>query len=204
MKANRLELIHIGSVSEPIKEIAAGRLQAKLHDCFPEKGFAAAYLDDKVLIGRWESGNFIFSDNQEIDEKYIQKIRVFNTEKEFLAWRTQQGFNARLRKDDVQGSGADIVVAHQVLVGTKAEGKGRGFTEISEQRGTRLVLPFENIKFDKDGKFVSRICIKTHNYIGYNYVNQATYIDCRFAAFTDGTDCLNQQRTDMEGKNYAD
>jgi len=188
MKANGLELIHIGSVSEPIKEIAAGRLQAKLHDCFPENGFAAAYLDDKVLIGRWESGNFIFSDNQEIDEKYIQKIRVFNTEKEFLAWRTQQGFKARMRKDDIQGSGADIVVAHQVLVGTKAEGKGKGFTEISEERGTRLVLPFENILVDDKQQ---RIFIKTHNYVEYNPTGQATYADCRFVAFTDSKNDLS-------------
>jgi len=188
MKANGLELIHIGSVSEPVKGIAAGSLHAKLHECFPEKGFAAAYLDDKVLMGGWESGNFIFSDNQEIDEKYIQKIRVFHAEKEFLAWRTQQGFKARVRKDDVQGSGTDIVVAHQVLVGTDIKGKTKGFTAIGELRGTRLVLPFENIVVDENK---NRVFIKTHNYVEYNPAGQATYTDCRFVAFTDGKNALS-------------
>jgi CRISPR-associated protein (TIGR03984 family) len=154
-----------------------------------EKELTQINSDEKMYHS--ETGNFIFYDNQGVNEKYIQKIRVFNADKEFHAWRTQQGFNGRVRKDDVQGTGTDVVVAQQVLVGTKAEGKGKeGFTEISEDRGSRLVLPFENIKFDKDGKLVSPICIKTHNYIGYNDANQATYVDCRFAEFTDGTDCL--------------
>lgn len=192
MKANGLELKQIGSMSEPVKGIHLGELQLKLKETFPENGFVVIYLDDKVLIGRWENGNFRLHDAQTADEAYIQKIRVFNAEKEFLAWRTANGFNARMRKDDLEGKGTDVVVAEQVLVGTKANGKGNGFTQISEDRGARLVLPFENIKFDKEGKLVSRICIKTHNYIGYNDVNQATYIDCRFAEFTNGTDCLNQ------------
>lgn len=184
MKKNKLELKQTGSTSEPVKGISIGELKTKLSSVFPKKGFVVAYLDNRVLIGRWENGDFKFHDNQNIEEKFIQKIRIFNESQEFFSWRTKSGFDGRLRKDDDQGKGTFLVVAEQVLVGTKAKNKADGFAEISEEkRGAQLMVPLANIEVDDKEK---RLFIKTHNYIGYNPAGQATYTDCRFVAFTDG------------------
>jgi CRISPR-associated protein (TIGR03984 family) len=78
----------------------------------------------------------------------------------------------------------DVVVANQVLFGTrKGKNCNERFTEITEDRGTSLILPFANFSVDDKR---NRIHIKTHNYVGYNTVNQAIYVDCRFVGFTDG------------------
>lgn len=184
MKTNGLELKQTGSASEPVKGISIGDLKTKLSSVFPENGFAVAYLDSRVLIGRWENGDFKLHDNQNMEEKFIQKLRVFNESQEFYAWRTKSGFDGRLRTDDDQGEGTFLVVAEQVLVGTKAINKADGFAEISEEkRGAHLMVPLASIEVDDKEK---RLFIKTHNYIGYTPVGQATYTDCRFVAFTDG------------------
>jgi CRISPR-associated protein (TIGR03984 family) len=97
-----------------------------------------------------------------------------------LIWRTNSGFKGRLRTDN-EGTKTDIIVAYQVLFGTqKGENANEHFTEIKEARGTYLTLPFGNLIIDDKR---NRICIKTHNYVGYNAVNQASYTDCRFVGF---------------------
>lgn len=110
-------------------------------------------------------------------------MRVFNKDKEMLIYRTGNGFKGRLRIDDKDGTGTAVIVANQVLFGTKKDEKSNNsYTKITEERGTSLVLPFGELDVDDKEK---RIFIKTHNYIDYNAVNQATYVDCRFVSFCD-------------------
>ncbi len=190
MEANGLELIQRDS--KVIKFDIIEDLQSDIVNNFKEKSFVVAYLDYKVLIGTWENVSFCFYNNNTLkeNEKYIQKLRVFNKNKELMVWRTSAGLKGRLRTDK-EGTGTEIVVAKQVLFGTEKEKSYNGnFIGITEGRGTTLILPFGDIKFDNDGKLVSRICIKTYNYIGYNALHQATYGDCRFVSFTDGQNNL--------------
>ncbi len=187
MKTNGLELKHIGTASEPMKEFAAGDLRNVLADRFDGNGFVVAYLDNRVLIGRWNGEKFSFHDDSTLNDAYVQKIRVFDRNREFLAWRTHQGFKGRIRKDDFQGEGADVVIAEQALAGTRMEKAGDGFSKIFETSGARLYLPFEPISVDSKK---NRIFIKTHNYVEYNHMNQATYEDCRFVEFTAGGEPL--------------
>lgn len=182
MITNGLELKEIDSFSEPFKGIPVGELKTKLNSHFSETGFVVAYLDNRVLLGRWENGDYYFHDNQIVEEKFIQKIRVFNKTKEFYSWRTKSGFDGRLRKDDDRGRDIDVVVAKQLLVGTEVKNNSKGFTEICEMRGSNIMVPFENIVVDEKD---NRLFIKTHNYIEYTLTGQATYTDCRFVAFTD-------------------
>lgn len=182
MTANKLELKHIGAMTESLKQVAVGALTTTLANYFPENGLVTVYLDHSVLIGKWV-GDFQFPDDQAIEEQFIQKIRVFNPTQEFYAWRTTQGFNGRFRKDNFEGSGVDVVVAEQVLLGTKMKKNAAGFTAIFEQRGACLTIPFENIAVVEKQQ---RIFIKTHHYLEYNPMGQAGYADCRFVAFTDG------------------
>lgn len=88
----------------------------------------------------------------------------------------------RLRHDN-DGKDIYVVDAHQAMFGTKNESISNSFTKISEERVAPLILPFENIKLENNDKIKTRVFVKTRNYIGYNDVHQATYVDCRFMGF---------------------
>ena len=183
---NGLELIEIGSaVICPFESKSDASPDDVLMENIKEKAFAVVWLDYKVLIGTWDGKNFQFYADETFENKYLQRMRVFNNDREMLIYRTGNGFKGRLRIDDKNGSGAEAIVAKQVLFGTKKDEscKDSSYTKITEERGTSLVLPFGGI--DKVDDKEKRIFIKTHNYIDYNAVKQATYVDCRFVSFCD-------------------
>lgn len=160
----------------------------------PGKSYVVAYLDYKVLIGTFDTTGFHFYDGKTFintfKPEYIQKLRIFNKTQEIFIWRSSEGLKGRLRIDET-GDTAEVVDACQVLFGTKAEPLDGGFTKITENRGTELTLPFSNLSINEDYKR-NRVFIKTRNYIGYNEVNQATYIDCRFVGFSMWDDQRNK------------
>lgn len=193
MKENGLKLIPIGStVSYPFKIKPDASPEDVLMENIKEKAFAVVWLDYKVLIGAWDGKEFQFYDNKQFENKYLQRMRVFNKNREMLIYRTGNGFKGRLRIDDKDGKNTEIIVATQVLFGTtKVKKCNDSYTEITEERGTSLVLPFGGLDVDDNEK---RMFIKTHNYIDYNAVNQATCVDCRFVDFTDENNTsLNKQ-----------
>lgn len=187
MKINGLELIKKNSKVEFFKNMEPAEIEKKLSDNFPEKSFALVFLDHRVLVGIWENMCFQIYENQPVEYEHIQRIRVFNKDKEFHAWRTNKKLKGRLRQD-YEGNDFDIIVANQVLFGTDFKETNNGFTEIYEDRGTRLFLPFNYLKVDEKR---NRIFIKTYNYVAYNAACQATYTDCRFVSFTDTKKDLN-------------
>lgn len=145
------------------------------------KSHVVAYLDYKVLIGTFENGVFHFFQNENFDPKYIQKLRIFNKTQEMFIWRSSEGLKGRLRIDET-GDTTDVIDAHQVLFGTKTEPTDGGFTKITEERGTEIILPFTGIDVQNKVKD-KRVFIQTRNYVDYNEVYQATYVDCRFIGF---------------------
>ena len=181
---NGLKLIEIGStVTCPFERKPNESPENVLIENIKEKAFAVVWLDYKVLIGRWDGKDFQFYDDDAFENKYLQRMRVFNADREMFIYRAGNNFKGRLRIDDKDGTDTEVIVAHQVLFGTKKGGKcNDSYTEITEERGTSLVLPFGELDVDDKEK---RIFIKTHNYIDYNSVNQAGYVDCRFVSFCD-------------------
>jgi CRISPR-associated protein (TIGR03984 family) len=179
MKANGLTLSTIKSSTKPLS-VQDNFLETAIEHFSDNKTFVVAYLDYKVLIGTFEESGFRFFDNETIDAKFIQRVRVFNPEKELLFWRSRDGLNCRLRMDN-DGLDTDVVDAEQVLFGTKDEGMG-DYTKLTEDRGTEIILPFTATIVD-DKK--QRVCVKTRNYITYNEITwQASYVDCRFVGFS--------------------
>lgn len=145
-----------------------------------QNAFFVAYLDYKVVIGCFGNKKFSLPDNETFDPKFTQKIRIFDEDKELYLWRTAENtFSYRLRVD-TEGEKMDVVEAHQVLWGTDVERREDGWSEITEERGTKLIVPFD-VKTEKD----LPLRLKTRNYIDYNDNCQAGYVDCRFVAFTD-------------------
>lgn len=150
--------------------------------------FFVAYLDYQVLIGRWENKKFLFFDPESdqtffsFNPKYLQKLRVFNSNEELFLWRSNDVFRGRLRHDD-EGLGTFIIEAVQVLWGTEATNCKQGFCKISEERGAKLILPFSSIIVDAKQ---NRIKLKTRNYIKpIPETGQASYEDSRFVVFKD-------------------
>lgn len=176
MQANGLKLIPLKSDTKKVD----GDFNLFISNNFDKKSFVVAYLDYKVLIGTWENSEFHFHKNEKLEQKFIQKLRIFNDDKELLLWRSGIDLKGRLRIDG-QGKDYEVVIAKQALVGTTAESHDN-FTQITENRGTNLILPFNNIQINNKRK---RIFIKTYNYVDYNSIHQATYIDCRFVSFID-------------------
>jgi CRISPR-associated protein (TIGR03984 family) len=192
---NGLELKEISSQAFPVSafdELDNKQLSTILDEInkktplsFIRKGagvaFVVAYLDYKVLIGKYTNGSFPFFNNEQIEPKFIQRIRIFNQNEELMLWRSEGKLKGRYRKDN-DGNKIDVVDNDQVLFGTKAE-EINGYTKLTEERGTEIIIPFKDIILDGNKK-EDRIKIKTRNYIGFNEIHQATYIDSRFVEFT--------------------
>lgn len=155
-----------------------------------------AYLHYAVVIGKYNAGKITYFDPSDskvkdsIDFKYLQKLRVFNQDAELHIWKTQGNFKGRIRSEK-NFSGAnktkhnnleivEYIEVNQILFGTTSSDLGNGFTKLTEDRGTEVILPFTNIILDTQDK---RIAIRTRNYVGYNEIGQAGYVDCRFVEF---------------------
>ncbi|MDI6714682.1 MAG: CRISPR-associated protein Csx19 [Thermodesulfovibrio sp.] len=178
MKTNGLELLKINSKTKPVN---INSIKDAL-DHFNSTGYIVAYLDYKVLIGKVNIDSFEFYNNETIEEKYIQRLRLFNNEKELLVWRDNNYLKGRLRIDN-EGHETFVVDACQVLWGTDKKELGNGWIKLFEQRGTELILPYRDLKIDNKKH---RLFLKTRNYISFHSkTHQATYTDCRFIGFTE-------------------
>lgn len=173
MKANGIELKEIKSKAEVV---TINNLDDAL-SCFNSNGYVVAYLDYKVLIGGISNNRFEFYGSETIEEKYIQRLRLFNDQKELLIWHGNSTLNGRLRIDD-EGDDTFVVEAYQVLWGTDKKDLGNGWSRLYEERGTELILPVGNVEINNKKK---RLFLKTRNYITFHpKTYRATYGDCRF------------------------
>lgn len=165
-------------------------LAFNLEDNFQDaSGWIVAYLDYKVLFGKYKDGELFFFNKEQFEPRFLQRLRLFNENKELLLWRNSENtFKGRLRVDN-EGEVQEIVEVNQFLVGTKEKRLDHNsWTEYSEERGSKIVLPFY-VPVDAQK---ARIAIKTRNYIGYNCMGQAGYEDSRFVAFTIGGEAIGE------------
>ncbi|MBP9885554.1 MAG: TIGR03984 family CRISPR-associated protein [Leptospiraceae bacterium] len=167
-----------------------------INELFNIPTYFIAYLHYAVVIGRCDTGKLHYFDPSDsnikdsIDFKFLQKMRIFNKDAELHIWKTQGNFKGRIRAEK-NFSGAnktkhndleivEFIEANQILFGTTSIDLNNGFTKLTEDRGTEVILPFTNIDIDNKDK---RMAIRTRNYIGYNEIGQAGYVDCRFVEF---------------------
>ena len=151
-----------------------------------DKGYIVCWLDYAVLFGIIQSGEIKFYNNELPDfNKYLQKLRVFNGKKELYIWRLGNKFKFRYREDGVSDEDGEIVEyinADQVMYGSKFEVKDE-FIEVYEKRGIRYIIPKEfigNNLIDDINNNKKRLILHTRNYIGYNEIGQAGFVDSRF------------------------
>lgn len=185
IQKNGLLLHEVNSEILLIKEIS----DIKKTSCeyFSSDGFAVAYLSYGVFVGKYKEGDFEFFKELDLNSeaKHILKLRVFNEEKELYIWRNGDVLKGRVRIDS-GGIPTAVVDASQVLWGRKKEKIGKGWTKVFEERGTELVLPFQNI--DLNGR-EKRIFLRSRNYINFHPPSYlASYVDCRFMGFFDNNE----------------
>jgi len=179
MKSNGLTYLNMKTSSTPV---TVNSDQDILNNA-PEGAWFVAYLYHRVVIGKLENKQLIYykQENDDVKLLNILKLRIFNEDTELFVWKTNLGgHRARLRTDG-NGTEQGMVEAKQVLFGTKAEELGNGYSKLTENRGTEIILPLTNLKIDEKDH---RMCIKTRSYIGYfEKTGQATYEDVRFVKF---------------------
>jgi len=151
-----------------------------------QNGYIVCWLDYTVLFGKLQSGEIKFYDNASHDlNKYLQKLRAFNEKEEIYIWRSKDKFKLRYRKDDIseeEGEEIEYIDAKQIMYGSKFEDKGN-FIEVSENRGIKYMVPKEfigNNTVDDMNRHKKRLVLHTRNYIGYNEIGQAGFVDSRF------------------------
>lgn len=147
-----------------------------------DSGYVVAYLDYGVLVGVFSEGTFSFRDGVSFDPRFLQKIRVFNGERELLAWRAEgRALKGRLRVDrpcaqeDAEGA-VSCIDAAQYLWGETAELNGKWLT-LWEKRGISVTVPVKDTTgLDK----TTKVRLLLRNYIDYvPETGQAGYSDCR-------------------------
>lgn len=170
---NGLRIHQTKSKVDPINSIAS---MDEVKSLIEKDSFVAAYLNDKVIIGKYSQKEFTFYNNHQLELTAIQRVRIFNENEELMLWRSEDKFVGRHRKDS-EGDQTWFVENDQVLFGTKSEDLG-GYTQLTEDRGTEVIVPLTGIILSKENK-KARVKVTTRNYIGYNEIHQATYVDNR-------------------------
>lgn len=181
MKDNGLSYLNLKTSSNPVTI----QCDQDILDNAPDGAWFIAYLYHRVVIGKIANGKLDYYPDEKIPNDVtlsnILKLRVFNKDSELFVWKTSLGgYRARLRTDG-QGPEQGIVEAKQVLFGTKVQQLPNGYSKLTENRGTEIILPIANLNIDEKEH---RMCIKTRSYIGYiEETGQATYEDVRFVEF---------------------
>ena len=150
------------------------------------KGYIVCWLDYAILFGIVQNGEIKFYNNESPDfNRYLQKLRIFNENEELYLWRSGNKLKYRYRKDGVsegEGNEVEYIDADQVMYGSKFEVKD-DFIEVSEKRGIRYIVPKgfigDNL-IDDINNNKKRLVLHTRNYIGYNKIGQAGFVDSRF------------------------
>ncbi len=180
LENNGLKLKKIKSTVLPVNITKS--LKQEISERIKSDAYVVAYLDYAVLIGKFKNDEFQFYNNEQFQDRFAQRIRIFQNDRELHIWRcNDNNFKGRLRIDDETGEETVAVDAYQVMLGTNTERLGE-YTKLIEERGAELILPLKNISVDDKKK---RLFLKTRNYIGYNPIQQAGYVDCRFVEITD-------------------
>ncbi|MGQ9558585.1 MAG: type III-D CRISPR-associated protein Csx19 [Desulfurispora sp.] len=150
-----------------------------------DEGIYLCLFQKNQLYLPWQPGKTLCPNSQ-----HLHSLRLFTPEQEFYIWAQRTGsgnvFHYRWRTEmDIKPNKArltDYVDARQLLWG-KVEyyDPKTGRVEMYAGRGIRFSLPAQLIK--SQVKRGSPIWLHTRNYIAYNELGQAGYVDCRFIQF---------------------
>jgi len=111
--------------------------------------------------------------------KHILRIRIFDRGRELYAWKAEDRFKYRIRNDQ-SGEEIEVIDADQVMWGTKFFSSD-GMVKVSEARGIEYELP-ESFVENPLLPGTERLVLRTRNYVDYNEIGQASFVDSRFVS----------------------
>lgn len=146
-------------------------------------------MDHGICMGSYAQGKFAMPGWLPLDPLYLRSIRVFDADSECYIWRSSMDvpgiFRIRVILDQEKNDTDKIlhaIEARQLLWGTALEKcpDDPAWYLLKEDRGIELLihhslLPENVVVTPKD-----RLWLITCNYIDYNEMGQAGYVDCRF------------------------
>ena len=152
------------------------------HQCefLHKDSFIVIFLINKVTIGKFTNNDFLFRDSVDLIGKYINQMRIFNTDGEIFFWKNNKNnLSYRIRSDSFDKN--YMSECNQYLWGRVSffEDDAKWML-LNETRGMHLIMPRI-----PDAKENEKIILKTYQYIDYNQKTfQAGYVDCRFVTFS--------------------
>jgi CRISPR-associated protein (TIGR03984 family) len=111
--------------------------------------------------------------------KHILRFRIFDQDRELFLWKTGDIIKYRLRNDQ-SGESVEVIDADQVMWGTTFIGSD-GMIKVSESRGVKYELP-ESCVDNPLLPGAERLVLRTRNYVDYNEIGQASFVDSRFVS----------------------
>jgi len=164
-------------------QIQRGEISSNIEDLIKNRikdGLIIGWFYQEVLFGEIRNGNINFYNNKQPNyEKNLIRVRIFNENEEFYLWKKNGKWHYRYIKEDNDGDNFEVIDAEQVMFGTKSGNNIGGFVKISEERGIEYFVPSKVLNNRNLGRN-KRLVLKTRNYIKYNKIGQAGFVDSRF------------------------
>ncbi len=111
--------------------------------------------------------------------KHIIRCRIFDQERELFVWKTEDRIKYRIRNDQ-SGEKVEVIDADQVMWGRNFVSSD-GMIKVSESRGIKYELP-ESCVENPLLPVTERLVLRTRNYVDYNEIGQASFVDSRFVS----------------------
>jgi CRISPR-associated protein (TIGR03984 family) len=148
--------------------------------------YLLAHAEDGVIWGKLEDGRFLLSSDAypEVSPKLrvdtLRELRLFGKEAEWLLWRTESGWQARLILDG-EGAPVEYFDESSILWGTDAIGQAHApFSLVTEaDTGIRHAPPMEF-----HGRHSMRLVVR--HYLGYDEQNSVFIKSSRLVNLENG------------------
>ena len=142
-----------------------------------------------ICMGSYVQGEFIMPGRLPLEPHYLRSMRVFDADSECYVWRSSMDasgiFRMRVILDQEKNDTDEIlhpIEARQMLWGTTLEKcpDDPDWYLLKEDRGIELLIHHSLLLPNVKVTTRNRLWLITHNYIDYNDLGQAGYVDCRF------------------------
>jgi len=152
-----------------VSRIASQSDSVEWHGILPlvneiQNGWAILWQVNGVFSAQIKNGKIQWlNEDPKVEEKFLVRLRIFNDQREYHFWKSNQKIKGRVRIDEVENDAENFEVVDSDMV-------IRGF----------LFQQIRNVE-ELDDKY---IFIRTRNYVDhYPETQQATFNDSRFVKF---------------------
>ncbi|MHA1339363.1 MAG: type III-D CRISPR-associated protein Csx19 [Promethearchaeota archaeon] len=145
-----------------------------------KNAYIVYWLYNEVLFGKLVNSSIIFYKEIKNLYNYLIEARIFNENAELHIWKSNGIYKYRYIVDKIVDKyNIEAIDAEQAMYGNKMENLNNGFYKIIEKKGIQYIIP-KNFLKNKELSNENRLFLFTRNYINYNPIGQAGFMDARF------------------------